>query len=57
VGAGQTVFISVFHTFSALDQGQTFIGQITLTFTSDTSNMDTSTYTLAATETISFKIR
>jgi len=57
VGAGQTVFISVLHTFSAFDQGQTSIGQITLTFTSNTSNMDTTTYTVAATETISFRIK
>ena len=57
VGPGQTVFISVYHTFSALDQGQTFIGQVTLSFTSDTSNMDTSTYTVAAAVSISFRIK
>jgi PKD repeat protein len=57
VPAGQTIFISVFHTFSPLDQGLTFVFQVRLTFTADTSNMNISTYTLAATETFSFRIR
>jgi len=57
VGAGQTIYISVSHTFSELDQGQTSIGQVTLSFTSNTSNMDTSTYTVAASQTISFRVK
>jgi PKD repeat protein len=57
VPAGQTVFISVYHTFSPLDKGTTFNFQVRLTFTADTSNMDTTTYTTAATRTFSFRIR
>jgi hypothetical protein len=57
VPAGQTIFISVYHTFSPLDQGATFIFQVRLTFTADTSNMDITTYTLAATRTFSFRVR
>ena len=57
VPAGQTIFISVLHTFSPLDQGLTFVFQVRLTFTADTSNINISTYTLAATETFSFRIR
>ncbi len=57
VGAGQTIFISVFHTFSSLDQFKTFNFQVTLTFTTNTSNMDVSTYTLAATRTFNFQVK
>jgi PKD repeat protein len=57
VPAGQTIFITVLHTFSPLDQGTTFVFQVRLTFTTDTSNMNVSTYTLAASPTLSFRIR
>jgi len=57
VQPGQTIYISVFHTFSPLDQGTTFVFQVRLTFTANTSNMNISTYTLAATVTGSFRIR
>jgi PKD repeat protein len=57
VPAGQTIFITVLHTFSPLDQGATFVFQVRLTFTADTSNMNIATYTTAATRTFSFRIR
>jgi PKD repeat protein len=57
VQAGQTIFISVYHTFSPLDQGATFVFQVRLTFTADTSNMNIATYTTAATRTFSFRVR
>jgi len=57
VGAGQTIYISVFHTFSPLDQGKTFNFEVTLSFTTNTSNTDTSTYTLAATKSSSFQVK
>jgi PKD repeat protein len=57
VPAGQTIFISVYHTFSPLDQGATFVFQVKLTFTADTSNMNIATYTTAATRTFSFRVR
>jgi hypothetical protein len=40
-----------------LDQGATFVFQVTLTFTADTSNMNVSTYTTAATVTGSFRVK
>ncbi len=54
--AGQTKYISVIHTFSPLDQGQTFVMQVTVTFTTDTSNMAVGTYLLASSRTFSFRI-
>jgi PKD repeat protein len=57
VPAGQTISITVLHTFSPLDQGATFVFQLTLTFTADTSNMNVSTYTTAATVTGSFRVK
>ncbi len=57
IGAGQTTYITLLHTFSSLDQGQTFVMQVTLTFTSNTSNTNVSTYTLAASRTFSFRIK
>jgi PKD repeat protein len=57
VQAGQTIFISVYHTFSPLDQFTTFVFQVRLTFTADTSNTNVATYTLAAFRTFSFRIR
>jgi PKD repeat protein len=57
VPAGQTIFITVLHTFSPLDPGLTFVFQVRLTFTTDTTNMDITTYTLAAMRTFSFRIR
>jgi PKD repeat protein len=57
VPAGQTIFISVYHTFSPLDQFTTFVFQVRLTFTSDTTNTDITTYTLAAIRTFSFRVR
>jgi PKD repeat protein len=57
VPAGQTIFITVLHTFSPLDQGTTFVFQVRLTFTADTSNTNVATYTTAALRTFSFRIR
>jgi PKD repeat protein len=57
IGAGQTIFVTLFHTFSPLDQGATFVFQVRLTFTTDTSNMNIATYTLAATVTNSFRVK
>jgi len=57
VGAGQTIYITLLHQFSPFDQGKTFNFQVTLTFTSNTSNTDVSTYTLAATKSGSFQVK
>ncbi len=53
---GQTKYISVVHTFSPLDQGQTFVMQVTVSFSTNTSNMTVSTYVLASSRTFSFRI-
>jgi len=57
VGAGQTIYISVYHTFSPLDQGKTFNFEVTLTFTANTSNTDVNTYTVAATKSGAFQVK
>ena len=56
LAAGQTKYISVAHTFSPLDQGQTFVMQVTVTFSIDTSNVVIGAYTLASSRTFSFRI-
>jgi PKD repeat protein len=57
IGAGQTTYITLTHTFSSLDAGLTVKFQMTLTFTADTSNMNVGTYMLAATRAFSFSLK
>jgi len=56
LAAGQTKDISVAHAFSLLDEGQTFVMQVTVTFTTNTSDMIVGTYILASSRTFSFRI-
>ncbi len=56
LSAGQTKYISVLHAFSPLDQGQTFGMQVTVTFSTDTSNMTVGSYLIASSRTFSFRI-
>jgi len=56
LAAGQTKYISVIHTFNALDQSDLHHASA-VTFTTNTSNTNVSTYILASNRTFSFRIR